>query len=152
MKKPFHFSTIFKMFLSFDLENWNFSISFYKWINYLQVKVWAANGRIICRLKFNLPIQGLCADQSSICRWKKYLQIKALSVYQRMICKWLIWQVSGYCLTLEDLFQFKCFHLLNHRLAAGSYDFGFVHPFVSSSVMHFCLNLLINFFRYLAWS
>ena len=88
MKKPFYFSTIFKRFLSFDLENKNSSNSFYRSTNYLQVKVSAANGRIICRLKFNLPIQDLFADQSSICRWKNYLQIKEPSAYQRMICNW----------------------------------------------------------------
>ena len=158
MKKPFHFSTIFKRFFSFDLENRNSSNSFYRSINYLQVKVWAADGRIICRSKFNLPIQGLCADQSSICRRKNYLQIKEPSADQRMICNCFAtdfqlqltdWQLQfatdgrtsrtlllllhtdwhdsqiGYYLTMEDLLQFQCFHLLDRCLAAGSYDFGF---------------------------
>ena len=88
MKKPFHFSTIFKSFFYFDLENRNSSNLFYRSTNYLQINVWAPGGRIICRSKFNLPIQDLCADQSSVCRWKNYLQIKEPSADQRMICNW----------------------------------------------------------------
>ena len=88
MKKPFHFSSIFKRFLSFDLEDRNSSNSFYRSTNYLQIKVWAPDGRIICGSKFNLPIQDLCADQSSIWRWKNYLQIKEPSADQRLICNW----------------------------------------------------------------
>ena len=178
MKKPFYLWTIFKRFLSFDLENRNSSNSLYRSTNYQQIKVWAADGRIICRSRFNLPIQDLCADQSSICIWKNNLQIKVPSADQRMICNWfatgfrlqltdlqLQFATDGrtsrtlllllhtdwhdrevdYYLTMEDLFQFQCFRLLDCCLAKGSYDFGFVHPSVRSFVMHFSLHPLIFF-------
>ena len=100
MKKPFHFSTIFKRFHSFDLGKRNSSNSFYISASYLQIKVWAADGRIICRSKFNLPIQDLCADHSSIFRWKNFLQIKepylqikewfATGLQLTFNCSWLI--------------------------------------------------------------
>ena len=67
---------------------------------FLQIKVWTPDGRIICRSKFNLPIQDLCADQSSISRWKNFLQIKEPSADWRMICHWF---KTDFQLQLTDL-------------------------------------------------
>ena len=47
-----------------------------------------------------MPIQDLCADQSSICIWKNNLQIKVPTADQRMICNWF---ATGFRLQLTDL-------------------------------------------------